>query len=397
MSDVENILSSGTVAASAAPEPKTKAPKSAADKLQEEAAALVLENAKIDNELKKLEQMIADREAEVAKEEAEEASMWSQKGGGAGSVSSPEQSSYSVQLLLEVSIESASVRLISNSTPPAATTRPSHPHHEGSAASREAGEICRASMCALKVQLKSFPVTLAVSLAIGRASVDSSQGPLFSTAVLSQSALPPSKTGPSSLEPSPAYPDGGKDKSNPFSRPSILSSDGKPSAFILNFKSKPQEGDADATLSLLIAPSYVTCLPAAVASTIAFFTSGLQTMRLTTLKAQASARAEQIGRLAQLQIRSLTALEDRPRLSVQLLCHAPKVAIPDESGNCTLLVDLGRQVEGSVPHASCLMPHASCLMPHASCLMPHASCLMPPSSYPHLLINRSLSFLYLHL
>ena len=44
----------------------------------------------------------------------------------------------------------------------------------------------------------------------------------------------------------------------------------------------------------------------------------------TIHQAKAAARAEQLKSLAQLQLKSLTAAESRPKLKLHLCCHAPK-------------------------------------------------------------------------
>ena len=58
------------------------------------------------------------------------------------------------------------------------------------------------------------------------------------------------------------------------------------------------------------------------------------------LQVRAQVRADQLARTAQLQLRSLT--ENRPRLLMEVLIDAPKVAIVDGSDRITLIVDLGR-------------------------------------------------------
>eukprot|EP00955_Chlamydomonas_euryale_P032859 345195-Chlamydomonas_euryale.AAC.3 len=58
-------------------------------------------------------------------------------------------------------------------------------------------------------------------------------------------------------------------------------------------------------------------------------------------QAQAAARADQLRQLAQFELRRLGAAQEKPRLSLSLSCHAPKVAVPDATGRCSLLLDLG--------------------------------------------------------
>lgn len=67
------------------------------------------------------------------------------------------------------------------------------------------------------------------------------------------------------------------------------------------------------------------------------------------LQAQARARATALQRVAGLRLAALAASESRPRLLMRLDLHAPKVAIPDDTGQATLLMDLGRLLVASTP------------------------------------------------
>eukprot|EP00967_Tisochrysis_lutea_P007492 scaffold8914_cov19-Tisochrysis_lutea.AAC.1 len=160
---------------------------------------------------------------------------------------------------------------------------------------------------------------------------------------------------------------------------------GSGDALGIEFLKRPPDESADACVSLLIAPSYVTYVPEAVAAVQRFFTTR-RTLELATLqlamhvsttlpaasqvltggkaevllfdvfltlchqlgiccmhtgekfrdrgsvlciKAQAEARAEALRQLASLQLRALgqAALQrDKPKLVLALCAHAPKVA-----------------------------------------------------------------------
>ncbi|KAG1659488.1 hypothetical protein FOA52_005351 [Chlamydomonas sp. UWO 241] len=154
-------------------------------------------------------------------------------------------------------------------------------------------ELCVAGMDALTLSASQFPTTLEVTAAVGRASVETEAGPLFSTAAGAELA------------------GGGKSAG---------------SAFAMSFVSKPQDGSADAVVDLNIAPSFATYSPGAVSGITGFFApvEGTQGLQLTTLQAQAAARAEQLRKLAQFQLRSLSAAEEKPKLQLSLSCHAPK-------------------------------------------------------------------------
>ncbi|GFR52305.1 hypothetical protein Agub_g14842, partial [Astrephomene gubernaculifera] len=121
-----------------------------------------------------------------------------------------------------------------------------------------------------------------------------------------------------------------------------------PCAFLLDFTRRPQDGAADAVVSLRLAPSYLTYNAAALRCVAAFFASDKQ-LQVGTLQAQAAARAQQLQRLAQLRLRALSSSstsptaseQQRPRLALSLIMHAPKLALPDDKGRATLLLDLG--------------------------------------------------------
>jgi hypothetical protein len=104
----------------------------------------------------------------------------------------------------------------------------------------------------------------------------------------------------------------------------------------------PQDGSADYSVKLAVAPSYVTYNRVAISEVADFFKSD-RPMELSRLQAQAAARTDKLRHMAQLQIKAMSArnAKEKPRLLLGVTMHAPKIAIPDEWGSTTLIADLG--------------------------------------------------------
>jgi vacuolar protein sorting-associated protein 13A/C len=79
-----------------------------------------------------------------------------------------------------------------------------------------------------------------------------------------------------------------------------------------------------------LAPSYVTYNQAAISEVQHFFSAGEQQLELSSLQAQAAARADKLRNLAQTQLNAMSArnAQQKPRLLLSMTLHAPKVAIP---------------------------------------------------------------------
>lgn len=272
----------------------------------------------------------------------------------------PAESPYSVQMSVEVRVESASVRLVDTralalpSSAVAAAGAPSGGGRSGRQAAAPGAvrevEVCCASLRQLALRLVRYPATLALALAVGAADVTSEHGPLFSTVcttVLSQAPAAdtsgpagtpqttshsqskpaqsgaPSKassrstsqgvspeasqaslesgagvgTGPGGSSPGESRRGtaGGSSQQGAQQPPAQqgrpphkslgqLLLQGQQAAFLMDFVSKPQDGSADATLQLLIAPSFITYSPKAVAGVVGFFSSGTKDLQLTALQ-----------------------------------------------------------------------------------------------------------------
>ncbi|GLI59141.1 hypothetical protein VaNZ11_000966, partial [Volvox africanus] len=223
--------------------------------------------------------------------------------------------------------------------------------------------LISASMQAVGIRILRYPTTLGVSLRVGWAGVEAPDGVLLSTGQLSNSnglnkQPPPAKlsnTGSrygaaaagdvateevarmrvkepetqdkgGSRPGTPAIPTRGSAGGNSWGG----DDDDEPTcAFMLDFVRHPQDGSADATLSVRLAPSYVTYNPAAVAAVGAFFSTE-QHIGFENLQVQAAARLQRLQRVAQVRLRALS--QERQRLAVQVVMHAPKVALLDDKG-----------------------------------------------------------------
>lgn len=110
--------------------------------------------------------------------------------------------------------------------------------------------------------LQNYPKTTSVAVALGKAGVTTPMGPLLSSGLLA----------PQTLSPSQAV---------ALSQAGLQPLQG--SAFRLQLVQQPQDGSADACLSLELAPSYVTYNAAAVEGVSRFFATS-QALDLTALQ-----------------------------------------------------------------------------------------------------------------
>ncbi|MEW5298732.1 MAG: hypothetical protein WDW36_001820 [Sanguina aurantia] len=204
---------------------------------------------------------------------------------------------WTVRMQLQLRIATASLKLVDDSHAAVLTT----------------------SMHALEIEMLTYPLTTSVAVALGKAGVVTPMGPLLTTGLLAPHTPTPNEP----VAPSPA---------------ALQPLQG--SAFRLLLVRQPQDGSADACLSLELAPSYVTYNAAAVGGVSSFFATS-QALDLTSLQAQVASRASQLQKVAALRLKALSEAAEKPKLILSLAMHAPKVAIPDAHGRCTLIADLG--------------------------------------------------------
>ncbi|KAJ9533703.1 hypothetical protein QJQ45_026839, partial [Haematococcus lacustris] len=197
--------------------------------------------------------------------------------------------------------------------------------------------VAHASSERLTVQLLSFPTTMAGSLQVGAAGITTQYGQLFSTGALAQELV--NAEGPAAPASPPVTPF--SDVPGVFGDSAASRMQLAQNAMALEVVRAPQDNSSDVTASLLIAPSFITYVPEAVAAVTRFFTLH-RDLDLVALQAQATSRAEALRRAAAQQLSALSLLDSRPRLRLTLCAHAPKVALPAPSGQALLLLDLGR-------------------------------------------------------
>ncbi|KAJ9533197.1 hypothetical protein QJQ45_018304 [Haematococcus lacustris] len=197
--------------------------------------------------------------------------------------------------------------------------------------------VAHASSERLTVQLLSFPTTMAGSLQVGAAGITTQYGQLFSTGALAQELV--TAEGPAAPASPPVTPF--SDVPGVFGDSAASRMQLAQNAMALEVVRAPQDNSSDVTASLLIAPSFITYVPEAVAAVTRFFTLH-RDLDLVALQAQATSRAEALRRAAAQQLSALSLLDSRPRLRLTLCAHAPKVALPAPSGQALLLLDLGR-------------------------------------------------------
>ncbi len=166
-----------------------------------------------------------------------------------------------VTVALEVTVRTSSLRLVEGSKLGAAAAA------KGS--QEKDGQICSASMSGLSLQLLSYPKTMSLTVVVAQALIESaSGGPLFRTA----QAQPPEWPSP--------------DSPSATSPPRSPSTSTSASAFRLEVVSRPQDGSADLTVMLHVAPSYATYSAAAINGIASFFSLGKEqgALQLTILQ-----------------------------------------------------------------------------------------------------------------
>ena len=181
-----------------------------------------------------------------------------------------------------------------------------------------APDILHAGLGGASLAVDVFPDTLSTRVAVASAGVTSPEGPLLRTAA----------------------------------------ADGDDAVSVI-FVRRPQDGSADASLRLALAPSFVTVAPPAAARVASFFKPE-RPLALASLGAAAAAGAERARRAASAALAA--ALRDRPRLNVAVDLDAPVVALPVVVASSsttadgshpppplTLVVDLGTLRVRSVP------------------------------------------------
>lgn len=278
---------------------------------------------------------------------------------------------------------------------------------EPSAGNSEPGVVVDASLQCLVLQARMYPRSLGVAMRVGAAGVSSPQGQLFNTGVItSQQAqegmgvsLSGSGTGTLGLDPCLLQPlqlnlpGVGAAGSAPTSLDGAPSQAGPSCALALDFTQAPQDNSADAVVQLLVAPSYVTYVPAAFDAISNFFSPpGAASRELVALQARAAAQAEALKQLAALRLRSLSLARDKPKLLVHAVAHAPKIAIPNATSTTVLLLDLGRFVMRSSRWGAHVPVLWGCVV--GVCFFVHASCShrsAPPSesTCPRQLLNHA--------
>lgn len=208
--------------------------------------------------------------------------------------------------------------------------------------------VMDASMDRLWVQVRTYPKTVAAAVRVGAAGVGSPHGRLLSTGLIAPHSHPHIGMGTK-----PGSEGGGIPPSRSLSSPALTlntgeagagagGADSHPCALALDITKAPQDGSADIVARLLIAPSFATYVPAALNAVHAFFaTPGPTTTEFVALQARATAQAEALRKLAALQLQALGAERERPKLLLDAVAYAPKVAVPDERTGHTLVLDLG--------------------------------------------------------